>query len=180
MPTRRNRHEVFRLAWALLATTACSAAERAQLPEDSRNPLTPAASLAGTWRSAFAISFRLQTDACGRRETFAEERWNVTWIIRAVPNNPNRVSVEMQRSPAGAAQRFTQSCGEMGTGYVPWNTGYFDATLSSSAISATGSWKVSGSFTTDLLAVTWDHWECVLLCYGETTGSNELKLTRQR
>ena len=39
--------------------------------------------------------------------------------------------------------------------------------------------SVDGSFTTDLMEVTWSHWERIIYCSGEYTATNELKLNKR-
>jgi hypothetical protein len=36
-----------------------------------------------------------------------------------------------------------------------------------------------GSFTTDLMELTWTHWDCVIYCSGEVTDTSALKLTKR-
>ena len=59
---------------------------------------------------------------------------------------------------------------------------FLEATISSTAITATdraSGINAFGSYTTDLMMLTWVHKECIVYCTGEVTRSNELKMVRQ-
>jgi len=143
-------------------------------------PLGPARDLVGTWTTSAPVTFRMQTDFCGDvREDVSQSNWNVTWIITKVPSDPNKVDIEMHYT-AGGAQRVQSSCGNGGTGYVPLVSPQFlEGNISSSALHVDGDVAFTGSFTTDLIQGTWNHWECLIYCFGETTGTNQLKFVKQ-
>lgn len=174
MPTLR----VFLIAAITLAATSCGAV-------DSLGPaLTPARKLEGTWQTAIPITFFYQTDFCsGQKETVAQARWNVTWTVTAVAGFENVLDVEMRFTRASATA-IASSCGAGGNGWVPLvSPTILRATLSSSAIAASDTRagiSVPGSYTTDLMMLTWSHYECIVYCSGEFTLANELKLVRQR
>lgn len=151
-------------------------------PSTTNKPLSPAAKLAGTWRTAIPVRFKYQTDACGNRQTFGQADWNVTWIITAVAGNDNQVDIEMRRT-AGTIQAIAATCTNPGVGYVPLvSPTFLTMNISSSAVNfptRRDGIQFSGSITTDLMMGTWTHWECLLLCFGEFTDANALKLVRQ-
>ena len=39
--------------------------------------------------------------------------------------------------------------------------------------------QFSGNFTTDLMQLTWNHYECLIVCFGEYTDTLAFKMTRQ-
>jgi hypothetical protein len=157
---------------------ACGAAEKTT----ASNTLTPARNLAGTWKTTFPVTFNYQTDFCAGKETVAAADWNVTWVITSVSGSDNQVDIQMTYSPTNY-RRVTSSCGSFSTGYVPLvSPQYLRATLSSTSISinkTSDGLTYNGSFTTDLMEGTWVHWECIVYCTGEFTGTNQLKMMRQ-
>lgn len=143
--------------------------------------LTPARSITGTWATPNPVTFVYQTDFCGAGRDVGRAQWNVTWTVTAVSGYTNVVEIEM---------RFTRgSTAAIGTcqpsGWVPLiSPTFITACLSGTRITrcADESYKngsVDGSFTTDLMEVTWSHWECIIYCSGEYTATNELKLTKR-
>ncbi len=176
MPSLR----IFLAAVITVAATGCGLA-------DSLTPkpaLSPARQLEGTWKTAIPVTFYYQTDFCsGRKETVAQSRWDVTWTVTAVPGYENVLDVEM-RFTRTSSTAIASSCGNSGNGWVPLvSPTFLKATLSSSAITAydtRSGISGPGSFTTDLMMLTWNHYECLIYCSGEFTLANELKLVRQR
>lgn len=171
---------IFLIAAITVGTTGCNLA-------DSLTPaptLTPARQLAGTWSTAIPVTFFYQTDFCSnRKETVAQARWNVTWTLTAVAGFENVLDVEM-RFTRTSSTAVASSCGSGGNGWVPLvSPTFFRATVSSSAITASDTrtgLSAPGSYTTDLMMLTWNHYECLIYCSGEFTMPNELKLVRQR
>lgn len=144
-------------------------------------PLTPARSLAGTWATDAPVTFFYQTDFCGARRDVGRALWHVTWIVTAAAGFTNVVDVEMRfnrgsTTPLGTCQP---------SGWVPPPSPIdFRLCISSSSLSrCTGedydSGYGHGSFTTDLMELTWVHWECIIYCSGERTDTNQLKLRRR-
>lgn len=183
MRTVRSRalHAALALT-CLSAVGACNIADQTTGTKTS-STLTPARNLAGTWKTSYPVTFNYQTDFCAAKETVAAADWQVTWVITAVPGNDNAVDIQMNYTSSNY-RKVTSSCGTGGTGYVPLVSPQFlRATVSSSAITVndtrTGT-TFSGSFTTDLMEGTWAHWECLIYCFGETTGTNQLKMMRQK
>ena len=171
----------FRTALAVAAVFmlgACEVAEKAT----ANNTLTPARNLAGTWKTTFPVTFNYQTDFCAGKETVAAADWNVTWVITPVSGSENQVDIQMTYSSTNY-RRVTSSCGNFSNGYVPLVSPQFlRATLSSTSISInkpSDGLTYNGSFTTDLMEGTWVHWECIIYCTGEFTGTNQLKMMRQ-
>ena len=167
-------------ALAAASIIALGGCDLAGISEITENPLTPAAPLVGTWRTALPVTIEYQTDSCGGRETAMRADWTVTWVITAT-NDPNRFQIEMRYSSANA-RGVAASCSDPLTGYVPLPSPVFlDATVSSSAVTARNNDGIqySGSFTSGLLQGTWNHWECLLLCFGEVSASNAFKLVKQ-
>ncbi|MFA6165206.1 MAG: hypothetical protein WC700_01185 [Gemmatimonadaceae bacterium] len=163
---------------AVFMLGACEVAEKAT----ASNTLTPARNLKGTWKTSFPVTFNYQTDFCAGKETVAAADWNVTWVITPVTGNENEVDIQMTYSSANY-RRVASSCGNFSTGYVPLVSPQFlRATLSSTSISInkpSDGLTYNGSFTTDLMEGTWVHWECIIYCTGEFTGTNQLKMMRQ-
>lgn len=163
---------------AVVLLGACEVAEKAT----ASNTLSPARNLAGTWKTTFPVTFYHQTDFCSGKETVGAADWSVTWVITPVSGNENQVDVAMTYSPANY-RRITSSCGNFSSGYVPLvSPQNLRATLSSSSISInkpSDGLTFNGSFTTDLMEGTWVHWECIIYCTGEFTGTNQLKMMRQ-
>ncbi|MBW7934396.1 MAG: hypothetical protein H3C62_12490 [Gemmatimonadaceae bacterium] len=160
----------------VLGTVGCA-------KEDLTAALSPARNIAGTWRTAFPVRFYYQTDFCGvAKETVGYADWNVTFVITKT-SDENVVNVEMSATNAGSFQRTPSSCGSGSTGYIPsvWPTTLRGTISSTSLVATKSSWGMSydGSFTTDLMMGTWNHWECLIYCFGEYTETNQLKLTRQ-
>ena len=165
-------------AAAVALLSACGAAEKTT----ASNTLTPARNLKGTWKTSFPVTFNYQTDFCAGKETVAAADWNVTWVITPVTGSENEVDIQMTYSTSNY-RRVASSCGNFSTGYVPLVSPQFlRATLSSSSISInkpSDGLTYNGSFTTDLMEGTWVHWECIVYCTGEFTGTNQLKMMRQ-
>lgn len=157
---------------------ACEVADKAT----ASNTLTPARNLKGTWKTSIPVTFNYQTDFCAGKETVAAADWNVTWVITPVTGNENEVDIQMTYSSANY-RRVASSCGNFSTGWVPLVSPQFlRATLSSTSISInkpSDGLTYNGSFTTDLMQGTWVHWECIVYCTGEFTGTNQLKMMRQ-
>lgn len=149
-----------------------------------KNALTPARELEGTWTTALPVTFSYQTDFCaGGKQTVAQALWNVTWEVTAVEGFENVLDIEMRFS-RGSSTPVSSGCGNSANGWVPLvSPTFLEATVSSSAITAydQGSGiSAAGSYTTDLMSVTWIHYECLIYCFGEYTASQALKLVRQR
>lgn len=157
---------------------ACEVAEQAT----AANTLTPARNLKGTWKTTFPVTFNYQTDFCTGKETVAAADWTVTWVITPVSGNENQVDIQMTYSTANY-RRVPSSCGNFSTGYVPLVSPQFlRATVSSTSLTInkpSDGLTYNGSFTTDLMEGTWVHWECIVYCTGEFTGTNQLKMMRQ-
>jgi len=166
------------VAAAVCLLGACEVTEKTTLAA----ALTPARNLTGTWKTTFPVTFNYQTDFCAGKETVAAADWTVTWVITPVSGSENQVDIQMTYSPTNY-RRVTSSCGNSSTGYVPLVSPQFlRATLSSTSISInkpSDGLTYSGSFTTDLMEGTWVHWECIVYCTGEFTGTNQLKMIRQ-
>ena len=168
------------IAAMLVATMSCSVADSL----GTTPALTMARQLEGTWQTAVPVTFYYQTNFCsGKKETVATSKWNVTWTLTAVSGFENVLDVEMRFSRASSTP-VASSCGNGGNGWVPLvSPTFFRATVSSSAFTASDAQSginVPGSYTTDLMSVTWNHWECLIYCSGEFTNASELKLVRQR
>lgn len=178
--TRVVRGTTLTTALSLLFLNGCDIAEKAA----GTPTLTPARSLVGTWRTALPVTFTYQSDFCSnQKETVAAADWTVTFAITQVTGDENKVNVQMTYSSANY-RKLASNCGTGSTGYVPLVSPQFlTATVSSSAITISDTrngQSFSGSFTTDLMEGTWVHWECIIYCTGEYTGSNQLKLIRQK
>lgn len=146
--------------------------------------LTPARQLAGTWKTALPVTFFYQTDFCSdRKETVAKSQWNVTWIVTAASASDNLVDIEM-RFTRTSSTAIASSCGNSGNGWVGLvSPTFLQATVSSAAITAfdtRSGIRAPGSYATDVMFLTWNHYECVIYCTGEFTNAQELKLVRQR
>ncbi len=163
---------------AVFMLGACEIAEKAT----ASNTLTPARNLKGTWKTSFPVTFNYQTDFCAGKETVGAADWTVTWVITPVSGNENEVDIQMTYSTANY-RRVPSSCGNFSSGYVPLVSPQFlRATLSSTSITInkpSDGLTYNGSFTTDLMQGTWVHWECIIYCTGEYTGTNQLKMMRQ-
>ena len=144
-------------------------------------PLTPARSIAGTWSTDAPVTFIYQTDFCGQKQDVARALWNVTWTVTAVSGFSNVVDVEMRftrgtASPVGSCQP---------SGWVPLvSPTNFRLCLSSSSISRCNgenypNGAATGSFTTDLMMLSWSHYDCIIYCSGEVTEANALKMTKK-
>jgi len=167
-------------AMSLLAMGGCNIAEKTT----GTSTLTPARNLVGTWKTTFPVVFTYQTDFCSsQKEAVAAADWNVTFTITQVSGDESKVNVQMTYTSANY-RRVASNCGTGSTGYVPLVSPQFlAATISSSAITINDTrngQSFSGSFTTDLMEGTWVHWECIIYCMGEYTGTNQLKLVRQK
>jgi hypothetical protein len=164
-----------------LAVTGCPALTGPDNSDTVANvPLTPAHSLVGTWKTALPIPVTLQTDACGNRQNVGRADWIVTWQIREVAGFTNVIDVDMSVQASGVVA--TGTCGLVG--WVPYTSNTIRLCLSSSQINGCSGTSYErglarGPFTQDLLSVTWTHYECLIVCYGEFTGTNEMKLVRR-
>jgi hypothetical protein len=142
--------------------------------------LTLARSLEGTWATDSAATFIYQTDFCGSKADVARALWNVTWTITSVAGFSNVVDVEMRFSRASSTA--VGSC--QPNGWVPLvSPTFFRLCASSSSVSRCNDQNYPngyafGSFTTDLMQLTWTHWDCIIYCSGEVTESNQLKLRK--
>ena len=168
---------------SLLAVTAVLLLGACQVADlTGSNTLTPARNLKGTWKTSSPVTFYYQTDFCTGKETVGAADWSVTWVITPVTGNENEVDIQMTYSSANY-RRVTSSCGNFSSGYVPLVSPQFlRATLSSTSITInkpSDGLTYNGSFTTDLMEGTWVHWECIVYCTGEFTGTNQLKMMRQ-
>jgi hypothetical protein len=163
---------------AVCLLSACPVADKTTAPVT----LTPARNLKGTWKTTFPVTFNYQTDFCAGKETVAAADWNVTWVITPVTGSDNQVDIQMTYTTSNY-RRVPSSCGNFSTGYVPLVSPQFlRATLSSTSITInkpSDGLTYNGSFTTDLMEGTWVHWECIVYCTGEFTGTNQLKMIRQ-
>ncbi len=144
--------------------------------------LTPARNLKGTWKTTFPVKVYYQTDFCrGTKETVGQADWNVTFVISST-SDPNVVNVDMSATSANY-QRVNSSCGTGSTGYIPsvWPATLKGNISSTSLVATKTAWGMTydGSFTTDLMMGTWNHWECLIYCFGEYTETNQMKLMRQ-
>jgi hypothetical protein len=152
-------------------------------PETTKEPLTLARALEGTWSSAVPLTMTYQTDYCGPKQAVATSKWNVTWTLTAVAGFSNVLDVEMHYT-AAAQTRLASNCGNGSNGWFSIPPPIFlRMTVSSSAYTATDTGNgisVSGSYTTDLMNGTWNHYDCVIYCFGEYTAAQEFKLVRQR
>jgi hypothetical protein len=144
-------------------------------------PLTPARNIAGTWSTDSPATFIYQTDFCGSKADVARAQWNVTWIITPVTGFTNVVDVEMRFNRGASAN--VGSC--QPNGWVPLvSPTFFRLCVSSSSVSRCNDQNYPngyafGSFTTDIMALTWTHYDCVIYCSGEVTDTNQLKLTKK-
>lgn len=163
---------------AIFLLGACGASEKGTLAA----ALTPARNLKGTWKTTIPVTFNYQTDFCAGKETVAAADWTVIWVITPVSGNENEVDIQMTYSTANY-RRVPSSCGNFSTGYVPLVSPQFmRATVSSTSLTInkpSDGLTYNGSFTTDLMEGTWVHWECIVYCTGEFTGTNQLKMMRQ-
>jgi hypothetical protein len=150
-------------------------------PTTTSAPLSLARSLEGTWSTAIPVTFIYQTDFCGSKADVAHSQWNVTWIVTPVAGFSNVVDVEMRFSRGSSTS--VGSC--QPNGWVPLvSPTFFRLCASSSSVSRCNDQNYPngyafGSFTTDLMQLTWTHWDCVIYCSGEVTDSNQLKLTKK-
>ncbi|MBI2407401.1 MAG: hypothetical protein HYV19_03760 [Gemmatimonadetes bacterium] len=169
------------LGAAMLASFSIAACAKNDLT-GSGGPLTPARNLAGTWKNAIPITVYYQTDFCSnRKETIGQADWLVTFVITKT-SDPNTVNVSMSATSSNFV-RTSSSCGNGSNGYVPnvWPTTLTGNVSSTSLVATQSTWGMTydGSFTTDLMQGTWNHWECIVYCTGEYTETNAMKLIRQ-
>jgi len=162
--------------------SACSSPTTPSAPAETPSiPLTPARNIAGTWTTDSAVTFIYQTDFCGARADVGRALWNVTWIITPVTGFTNVVDVEMRftrgsATPVGSCQP---------NGWVPLvSPTFFRLCVSSSSITRCNDQTYPngygfGAFTTDLMELTWTHWDCLIYCSGEVTETNQLKLRKR-
>ncbi|MHB8839612.1 MAG: hypothetical protein ACYC7F_11780 [Gemmatimonadaceae bacterium] len=165
---------------ASLAAAACKVSDLTA--ETSNTPLTPARNLKGTWKTTFPVRMYYQTDFCrGTKETVGTADWNVTFVITTTAD-PNVVNVDMSATSSNF-QRVNSSCGTGSTGYIPsvWPATLRGSISSTALVATKAAWGMTydGSFTTDLMMGTWNHWECIIYCFGEYTETNQLKLMKQ-
>ena len=151
----------------------------------SPTPLTVARKLEGTWTTAVPVTLTYQTDFCsGARQNVATSKWNVTWTVTAQPGFENVLDIEMRFTRSGSTPITTSARGSGANGWVPLvSPTFLEATLSSSAITAydkPSGISAFGSYTNDLMMLTWVHYECIIYCTGEVTAEQEFKLVRQR
>lgn len=178
----RKRLEAMTLRLSLVGLFVLAAAPACNLNLTDSGKLSPARALRGRWVTAIPVTVRYWTDFCndaGTPEQVMQSNWTVTWDITET-SDPNVVDIQMYYGASGT-QRVASSCGTGSTGYVPLVSPQFlQGDISSSAIHVTGdAIEYAGSFTTDLMMGTWNHWECLIYCFGETTGTNQLKFVRQ-
>lgn len=164
--------------------SACDLLKIPELTEPGNGSmLTPVTPFVGTWRNVSSpIAMEHQTDFCGQKETAMRSDWNVTWIITQDANDPNRANIKMQ--VAESNRRYpAASCADALTGYVPMPSSATDAVgiVSGTRISVRyGSVVVyEGSLTSDQMMGSWKRWECLLLCFGESSGQNKFNLFKR-
>jgi len=170
------------LCLCLLFLAACSGSSPTSPSDSGSGSLTPARSLVGFWSTAAPVTFYYQSDFCGSRQTVAQALWHVGWTVTAVSGFSNVIHVEMAFNRGGASP--LGNC--QPNGWVPLPSPIeFNLCISSSRISGCSDETYTdgygfGSFTSDLMQLTWTHWDCVIYCFGEFTQENELKLVKQR
>ena len=152
-------------------------------PSTTHAPLTVARALEGTWKTTVPVPMSLQTDFCtGNKQTVGQRTWSVTWIVTSDPAFTNVLNIEMHVAQSGVTN-VPASCANTGTGYVPWvSPDFFTMTVSSSAMGTQSNNRglnVSGNYTTDNMALTWNHYECQIYCFGEFSAPQTFILTRQ-
>ncbi|MDQ8165545.1 MAG: hypothetical protein P3A28_07305 [Gemmatimonadota bacterium] len=163
-----------------LSAAGCpTASDVTGLTNSPTTALTPARSLVGTWRTAIAFPVTIQTDACGSRQEVGRANWMVTWNVRDVAGFTNVIDVDMSVSYSGLTP--VGSCGL--AGWVPFPPQTIRLCVSSSQITGcTGTnyknGQAFGPFTSNLMSLTWTHWECIVVCYGEVSATNEMKLVK--
>jgi len=170
------------LVVASVGLSACSSTTSPAAPAETPSaPLTPARNISGTWATASPVTFIYQTDFCGSRVDVGRAQWNVTWIITSVAGFTNVVDVEMRSTrgsttPVGSCQP---------NGWVPLvSPTFFRLCVSSTSLTRCNDQNYPngyafGSFTTDLMELTWTHWDCVIYCSGEVTDTSQLKMTKR-
>lgn len=167
------------LRYAVLAVTsliaACGGGGDVLNAASTNVPLTPSASLKGTWSTPLSVPFHYQSDfRTGNKETIGTSKWLMTWIITPVAGFTNVINVEVRYSSSPTTLIA-------GSAYVPLvSPTFLQGTLSSSSMvlkDSTGTIVVSGNYTTDNMALTWVHYECLIYCFGEFTDSTKLILT---
>jgi hypothetical protein len=127
------------------------------------------------------VTFIYQTDFCGSRADVARAQWNVTWTITSVSGFSNVVDVEMRFTRGSSSN--VGSC--QPNGWVPLvSPTFFRLCVSSSSVSRCNDQNYPngyafGSLTTDLMMLTWTHWDCLIYCSGEVTDTNALKMTKK-
>jgi hypothetical protein len=165
-------------ALTIVAATNCGLAEKI-----SPKPLTVARKLEGVWKTAIPVTFYYQTDFCGAKQNVATAKWDVTWTVTAQDGFENAVDIEMRFTRTGSTAIAGNNCGSGANGWVPLvSPTFLEATMSSTSITAydeASGINAFGSFTSDLMMLTWVHNECIIYCSGEVTASQELKLVRQ-
>lgn len=164
----------------LAAASDGCAATSPTAPMEPNVPLSPARQLAGVWQTPNSVQFTYQSDFCGSREDVARARWNVTWNIRAVDGYTNLVEIEMRISAGTPAL-----IGRCRTGWIlPVSPTFIQAVVSSSRLTrsstdTTPGLSLTGSLTTDNLAMNWRRWQCIIYCFGEYTAGETLILTKR-
>jgi hypothetical protein len=161
---------------------ACSSPTTPSAPAQTPSaPLTPARNIAGTWSTDSSATFIYQTDFCGARADVGRALWNVTWVITPVDGFTNVVDVEMRftrgsATPVGSCQP---------NGWVPLvSPTFFRLCVSSTSVTRCNGENYAngyafGAFTSDLMGLTWTHWDCVIYCSGEVTDTDQLKLRKR-
>lgn len=125
--------------------------------------LTPARNLVGTWTTKLPVKMSVETDFCTDTVSpVGTENWTATWVITPGATE-SQLNVEMGYVRSG----WTLLNGCPGAGYVVEPSPIFlTATVSSTALTLRRGTRIVGefTFTTDILAGSFDHEECIVYC----------------
>lgn len=157
------------------------------------------ATLEGTWKTTFPVTFYDQIDCSGTKVTTGTQLFHVTWEITAVPGFANVVDVEMTITGTPSIRYYVGGCGGVPVVEIAGVTRetattetlpLMRATVSGQAITLSEpllGLKVWGSFVTDQtqMRLTYNHWPCFGGCPGNVTSgkvtlTNAILLNRQR
>ncbi len=143
-------------------------------------PLTPARSLAGTWKTSIPVRVTFQTDFCnfGILEDVLWQPWAVTFVITPGAGD-NDVRVEMSFQ-AGSFTPIAHSCSSSGAFAEPSPISLTGTISSTNLVLRKGVDQVGNfNFTTSILTGTFDYLYRGAYDQREYTAPNALILLKQ-
>jgi hypothetical protein len=146
----------------------------------SNTPLTPARSLAGTWKTSIPVRVTFQTDFCtfGILEDVLWQTWAVTLVVTPGAGD-NNVLVDMSFQ-AGSFTPIAHSCSSSGAFAEPSPISLTGTISSTNLVLRKGADQVGNfNFTTSILTGTFDYTYHGAYDQREYTAPNTMILLKQ-